>query len=90
MGDFLQLPVNRRVDLGMVMAVEIGPDRGVGIEVFFPGDIPEHCATARNDHDRLAFQPVAKLGEWMPDARVIEASKFVHRRIGISNLRFEV
>src|SRR5438128_3967411 len=63
----------------MLVPVQIGPDGGIAVEIFATAHIPQHCAPARNDDDRLAFEPVAHLCEWMPDEGVVEFGKFVHR-----------
>ncbi len=39
---------------------------------------PQHGALAGGDDDWLTPQPVAHLGEWMPDVLVIALRKFVH------------
>ena len=44
--DFFQLPLNRRVDLRMIVAVQIGPDGGIGVEIFAALDIAQHRAFA--------------------------------------------
>ena len=53
--------------LGMIVAVQIGPDGGVGVEIFPAVHIAQHRAFACNDDNRLALQPVAHLRERMPD-----------------------
>ena len=79
MSDLTQLPTDGCVEFGMVVAVKVRPDRGVGIEVLLAPRIAEDRALAGNDHDGLPFHPVPHLGEWMPNVRMIEASEFMHR-----------
>ena len=71
----------------MIVAVQIGPDGGIGVEIFAALNVAQHRALARHDHNRLAPQPVAHLRERMPDELLIE---FCERSIGIYDLRFAI
>ena len=78
MRDFFQLPGNGRVDLGMPVAVQVRPDRGVGVEEFAAPHIAQHRAFALDDDQRFAAQPVAHLRERMPDKFLIQFCERVH------------
>ena len=80
MGNLLQLPRDGGVDFRVLMAVEIGPDAGVRVEIFAAVCIAEHGALAGRDEDRLALEPVAHLREGMPDVGVVEFRERVHGR----------
>ena len=60
------------------MPVEVGPDGGVGIEILFAVNIAQHRSFTGRDDNRLAFKPVAHLGERMLDVGVVELSELVH------------
>ena len=74
----------------MVVAVKVGPDGRVGVEIFPPTSIAEHCAFALANYNRLARQPVAHLGERMPDVRVIQFCQRMHFQFLIYDLRFTI
>ena len=77
-GDFAQLALDGGVEPGMVVPVQIGPDGGVGVEIFAAMHIPQHGALALHDDDRLALEPVAHLGERVPEVAVVEFGQRVH------------
>lgn len=68
------------------MAVQIGPDGGIGVQVFLAVNIAQHGAFARRNNNGLAFEPVTHLGERMPDMGVIELGKSVHFGFTIHDL----
>src|SRR5581483_11611394 len=72
----------------MRVAVKVGPDRGVRVEILASVHVAQHRAASGDDHDRLALEPVAHLGERMPDVLVIEAGEGVHWRLAIGDWRF--
>src|SRR5206468_11807921 len=76
-----KLALDRRVDLRMIVAVQVRPDRGIRVQVFAAVNIFEHRAIAASDHDRLTLQPVAHLGEGMPDVLVIKFREPMHAKI---------
>ena len=78
MGDFFQLPLNGGVDHGMVMSVQIRPDRRVCIQVLPVIRIPQQRPFSPHDHDRSAREPIAHLRERMPDELVIELGELTH------------
>ena len=88
-GRFFQLPLDGRVDFRMLMAVQVGPDGRIGVEIFAATHIAQHRAFAFDNHNRLAPQPVAHLRERMPDETVIKLSEPVHRFL-IYDLRFTI
>ena len=63
----------------MVMAMQIGPNGSVGIEVFASVSVLQPRAPSAHDDDRLAPEPIAHLGERMPEMLVIKLSEAVHR-----------
>lgn len=73
-----ELASNRRVDLRLSVSVEIGPDRGIRVEVFPVIHIPKHGPFASCDDDGFPLQPVAHLGEWMPDELMVEFCQWMH------------
>ncbi len=78
MRDFFQLPRDRGVDGRVVVAVQVGPDRGVGIEIFPAARVLQDRPVAARDDDRFTFQPVAHLRERMPEVMVVELGESVH------------
>ena len=78
MGNFLQLLIDRRVDFWMIMAMEIGPDRGVRIQIAAAFHIAQDGSVSGNDYDRFALQPIAHLREGMPQEPVIQLRQPVH------------
>jgi len=55
----------------MIMSVQIGPDGGIGVEIFAALGVAKHCAPAAQDDDRIVPEPVAHLREGMPDVFLI-------------------
>jgi hypothetical protein len=78
-GDFSELFSDGGVYFGMVMAVEVGPNGGVGIEIFAAANVAQNRAAPGSDDDGLAFEPVAHLGEGMPDVLMVEPGELMHR-----------
>src|SRR5690349_9306680 len=62
----------------MVMAVEIGPNRGVGIEIFAAVDIAHNGATSLRNDDGLLLEPVTHLGKRVPDVLMVEFCQRMH------------
>ena len=64
----LQLVADGSVDLRVAMAVDVGPDGGVAVDVFAPLAIAQDGPLAFHQHERfvLGRAPVAHLGERMP------------------------
>ena len=83
------LPAPGRVQLRMIVPVQVGPDGGIGVEVFTAARVAQHGAPAGHDDDRLAPQPVAHLGEGTPDVGVVELGERVHFVFTICDLRVE-
>src|SRR5438105_15523726 len=78
MRNFPQLLREGGVELGVGVAVEVRPNRGIRVKIFVAVDIAQHRALARRNHDRLASEPILHLGEWMPDVAMIQFSELVH------------
>src|SRR5713101_2538535 len=70
----------------MIVAVQVGPHRRIGIQKFAAMDIPQHCPFGCGDDDGLAFEPIAHLGERMPDELVIQLAKWMHRASTVTSL----
>ena len=66
--DFSQLPIQRIVDPGMSVSVDVGPDRRIAIEVLAPLGIPQPHTLAAGDDQALAgrIAPISLIGEGMP------------------------
>ena len=79
--DFFELLLNCRVDLRMIVAVQICPNRRIRVEIFASTQVAQNRAFARDDDRRFAFQPVTHLGEGMPDELVIKFGELVHLRL---------
>jgi hypothetical protein len=77
-GDLPQLPPDGGVDPGMIVSVQIGPDGRVGIKIFPPLRIPQPGAFAAYDYNRLALEPIAHLGEGVPDVTMIQFGERMH------------
>ena len=78
MADFFELSDDGFVDRAILVAVEIGPDRGVRIEVLLAVLIEQHSALALPDDDRLRSEPILHLGEGVPEIFVIQRRELVH------------
>ncbi len=78
-GDFPELAADGGVDFRMLVAVKICPDRRVAVEVFAAVDVAKDGAASRGDDDGLAFEPVAHLGERVPEVLMIELGELMHR-----------
>src|SRR6266446_1007199 len=70
----------------MIVAVQVGPHRRIGIEIFPATDIPQHSPFSCGDDDGLAFEPIAHLSERMPDEAMIELAKWMHRASTVKSL----
>ena len=84
MRNFFQLPRDGRVDFRMPVAVQVGPNGGIGIEKLAAFHVAQHRARAAGDDHRFAPEPVAHLRERMPDKLLIELSECVHEGFGKS------
>ncbi len=62
----------------MIVAVQVGPDGRVGIQIFAPANITQHCTLAGRDDNRLVLEPVAHLRERMPDKLAVELGELIH------------
>ena len=73
----VELLADGLVDLGPPMAVQIGPDRGIAIEVFAALIIAQHRAFPGNQDDGIMTWrvPVAHLGEGVPDVGLVRFSR---------------
>jgi hypothetical protein len=60
------------------VTVQIRPNRRIRVEIFSSANIVQHRAFARDNDNWFAFQPVAHLGEGMPDKLVIKLGKRMH------------
>ena len=81
MRNLFELLLDCRVDLGMIVAVQIRPDGRIRVEIFAPLNVAQTRALARDNDHRFALQPVTHLGEGMPDELVIKFGELVHLRL---------
>ena len=72
MGDFAELTLDGRVDFRMAVAVQIGPDGGIGVQVFVAFCVAQGCALSVNNNNRLPLEPVAHLRERVPEILLIQ------------------
>ena len=89
MGDALELAAEGGVDFGMPVAVQVGPDGGVGIQVAAAVNIREPGALAGGDDDGFRAEPVAHLRERMPDVAVIKLGEGVHFKVASAAISWE-
>src|ERR1700733_11069280 len=61
------------------MSVQVGPDRGIGIQIFAAFGIAQNGAPAFDYDDGLVFLPVAPLRERMPHKLLIGFCQVIHR-----------
>ncbi len=69
-----ELTLHSRVDPGMVVPVQVGPDRRVSIEVLASPAVAQGRTLAGDDHQGIVFRraPVAHLRERMPGMRLVQ------------------
>ena len=79
MRDFSELPPDGGIDFVMIVAVQVGPDGRVGVEIFPAMNVAEHRSVAPGNHHRLTRHPVAHLRERVPDVLPIQFDKRVHQ-----------
>ena len=74
MGDAVKLIADGLIDRRVGMAVDIGPDRGIAIEVATALAVLENGAFASNENEWVVvrFAPVAHRREGMPEVRLVE------------------
>ena len=66
---FVELRLNGRVYGGMVVTMDICPDRRIAIDVFTTVTIPKDRALALDQDDRFVIEgaPCLHLRKWVPD-----------------------
>src|SRR5215510_12019751 len=62
----------------MIMAVQVGPNGRIGIEIFPAFHIAQHRPLPFHNHNRFALEPIAHLRERMPEITVIQLSEEMH------------
>ena len=69
MSDPIELAFNGGVDCGMAVTVNICPDGGIAIDVLAALPVPENCAAALNEHERVVLwgAPGPHLSKGMPE-----------------------
>jgi hypothetical protein len=67
----------------MIVSVQICPDGSIGIEIFAAMNVAQDGAMTFGDDERLALEPVAHLGERMPDEPAVELGGLVHGSKGL-------
>ena len=75
----LQLFPKRGVDMRMIMAVNICPDRRIPVDVFAAAAIPQNRAVPFHQNERLVFRgaPFAHVRERMPDELFVGVNQLV-------------
>src|SRR5437660_235180 len=81
MGDLAELRLNRGVDRRMIVSVQVGPNRGIGIEIFSARSIFNHRSFAARDDNRFMALPFPHLGKWVPDKLLIKLSEAFHNNV---------
>ena len=71
MRNLTQLPLDRTVERGMAMAMEIDPDRRGPIEIPLPFRIDQVGPFPSLDNERFLQLPFLHLSEGMPEVPVI-------------------
>jgi hypothetical protein len=82
-GDLVELLARRPVEVRVVMAVDVAPERGGAVDVAVAVDVEEVDALAALDHQWLFLAPTLLLGEGVPDELLVEpveAGDISHRR----------
>lgn len=81
MRHLVELGFDCRIDGGMVVSVDVCPDRGVAIDVFATVPIPEDCALSFDENDWIVIgrAPRLHLRKGMPDVALFSGDE----RIGI-------
>ena len=62
----------------MIVAVQIGPDGGIRVEILTPARISQNRSAPGHDYNRLAREPIFHLGERVPNELMIEPGQFMH------------
>jgi hypothetical protein len=62
----------------MIVTVQVRPDGRIRVEIFPSVSVAQNRALARDNDQGFMVQPVAHLGERMPDELAIELADFVH------------
>ena len=71
-GDFFKLPRDRGIDGWMTVAMQIGPNGGIRIQIFPALGIDQGRALPAGNDNRFAPQPIAHLRERMPQILLIQ------------------
>ena len=78
MGNLLELILERTIDLLAPMSVEVGPNGGIGVDVFPSVGVGDHGTVALKNQDGLALGPLLHLSERMPNMAQIKFRKRIH------------
>jgi len=77
MGDVFELVGDGSIDFGAPMAVDVAPQAGVAVDVFFSIGVDEEFVFGGNDDDGVEFVPELVLGERMPDVSAVPFDKLL-------------
>lgn len=68
MSHFVELRFDGGIDRGMAMAVDVRPNGGVSVDILATLAVPENCASALDEHERVMLwcAPRLHLREGMP------------------------
>ena len=69
MSDFIELGFDGGIDRGMAMTMDVCPNGGVSVDIFATMAVPEHCASAFDEHERMVLwrAPRLHLRKGMPE-----------------------
>ena len=80
MRDLSELRRNGSVDFRLLVAVQVRPNRRIGVQIFAPARIPKSGAFAARNHDWLIAEPIFHLRERMPDVLVVQLCDLLHAK----------
>lgn len=80
-GDLAELLDDGSIDDGVGVAVDVGPDGGVAVEVFFAELVAEGAAVARDEHEwnMVRGAPLAHGCEGVPEVLLVEGGEVCER-----------
>ena len=70
-----ELPPKCPVEMRMIVAVQIGPNGGVRIQVGSTANVFQNCSPTVRQNNGFLLEPVLHLREGMPDEFLIESGK---------------
>ena len=84
-----QVAVDGGIDVGMVMTMNVGPDRRITVDVFAAAAVSQQRPLSFNEHDWFVISrtPPRHRGKWMPNIFLVGLNEvlrvpFIHCVIG--------